>query len=72
MEGRGVHTDSRIEQENGRFAVYLDILMEDTEGRPAGLQVKRIAEYPTRHKAEIAAQWFLRAARRRGPDPTGF
>ena len=61
----GVHSEARVEPENGRFAVYLDVLMVERDGSPAGMQVRRINDYPTRRQAEIAAQWMLRAARRK-------
>jgi hypothetical protein len=61
----GVQTEARVEHERGRWAVYLDVFMVDDDGRPSGVQVRRIDDYPTRRQAEVAAAWMLRAARRR-------
>lgn len=68
----GVHTDARIERESGRHVLYLDVLTVDADGNPAGVITRRIADYPTEAKARVAASWILRAARRKGGDPTGF
>ena len=67
-----MHTDSRIEVEDGRYVVYLDVFMVDEMDRPTGVQSKRIAEYPRRRDAEIAASWMLRAARRTSRGQTGL
>ncbi|MEM1452008.1 MAG: hypothetical protein AAF957_13900 [Planctomycetota bacterium] len=64
MNEWGVHTDSRIEHEDGRYVVYLDVLMVDRSGMPSSVAEKRITDYATQRKAEIAASWMLRAARR--------
>lgn len=71
MRDRGVHTESRIELERGRFVVYLDVFMADERGRLDRVEHKRIDEYPTRRAAEIAAEWMVRAARRKTDGPTG-
>lgn len=64
MEPVGVHSEARVESERGRFAVYLDVYMAEGDGAPSGVQVRRIADYPTRRQAEVAATWILKAARR--------
>ena len=65
MNPIGVHSEARVEPERGRFAVYLDVYMVEQDGEPAGVQVRRITDYPTRREAEIAANWMLKAARRK-------
>lgn len=67
----GVHTDARVELEDGRYAVYLDILMVDDAQGPAGLRSTRISDYPDEKTARVAAEWMERAARRVSDDPTG-
>lgn len=69
---RGVHTESRIEVERGRYVVHLDVFIADSAGRLDRIEQKRIADYPSRRAAEIAAHWMLRAARRRPGRPTGL
>lgn len=66
-----MHTESRIEVEDGRYVVYLDVFMVDERDRPIGVESKRIAEYPRKRDAEIAASWMLRAARRNPRGQTG-
>jgi hypothetical protein len=58
---------ARIEREAGMWVVYLEILFTD------GVLRKRIAAYPSREKAEMAAHWMGRIADRDldGP-PTGL
>lgn len=68
----GVHTDARIELEQGRFVVYLDVLMVTAGGEPAGVHTTRINDYPNENAARIAAQWMERSARRQSDDPTGL
>ncbi|MEM8709497.1 MAG: hypothetical protein AAGG01_00980 [Planctomycetota bacterium] len=67
----GVHTDARIEEERGRFVVYLDTLMVTADGKPAGVRTTRINDYPDKNSASVAAKWMERSARRQSDDPTG-
>ena len=67
----GVHTDSRVELEDGRYVVYLDILMVTEGQQPDGVRATRIADYDNEQSARVAAQWMERAARRQNSDPTG-
>lgn len=64
---RGVHSEARIAVEDGRHVVYLDVFLVEEQGRPAGVVSRRLSDYPTRAKAEVAARWFERAARRGDP-----
>ena len=52
--------------------VYLDVYMGDANDRPTRVSAKRIATFPTRRAAEVAAQWMLRAARRDARGSTGL
>ncbi|MEM9800966.1 MAG: hypothetical protein AAGA20_11620 [Planctomycetota bacterium] len=73
VEGeRGTHTEARVEREDGRFVVYLDVFMTDASGAPTRVATKRIADYSSASKADVAATWMLRAARRQASDPTGL
>ncbi|MEM9379867.1 MAG: hypothetical protein AAGB93_07935 [Planctomycetota bacterium] len=72
MDERGSHTEARVELEAGRHVVYLDVYMVDANDRPTRVVPKRIAAYPTRRAADVAAEWMLRAARRDSSGPTGF
>ena len=64
---RGKLSATRIEFEQGRFVVYLDLIFVDRAGRLQSAEAKRINDYPTRAKAEIAARWIERAATRHRP-----
>lgn len=55
-----------IEEEYGRYVVYLDVVLVSGGVR------HRISDYPTRAKAETAAHWIVRQAGAVRPDPTGF
>ena len=65
-----------IEEENGRFIVYLQIdFYEPDEAGDQKFQTvrHRIQDYPKRRLAEVAASWIKRAAERDLPGPpTGF
>lgn len=69
MNERGVHTDARVEREQGRYVVYLDTILENRDGSPAGVRTTRINDYPTERLAAVAASWFERAARRENDRP---
>ncbi|MEM6566898.1 MAG: hypothetical protein AAF957_00715 [Planctomycetota bacterium] len=61
-----------MELEAGQHVVYLDVYMVDANDRPTRVSAKRIATFPTRRAAEVAAQWMLRAARRDARGSTGL
>ena len=71
LDEHGVHSEARIEHEQGRYVVYLDVYMVNAKGEPSGVVSRRIQEHATRRKAEIAARWIERAARRDTPPSTG-
>lgn len=59
----GATTD--IREENGRWAVYLDVgFWEQAAGGPLKVVRNRINDYSTRRDAEVAASWILRSADR--------
>lgn len=60
--------ETEIRHENGQWVVYLDVLFLDRAVH------HKINAYPTRRKAEIAADWIKRAASRdsRFRPPQGF
>jgi hypothetical protein len=56
-----------IEPEKGRWVLTLEVLMvPDT---PDYIVRHRIADYPTRNRAEVAAKWIVTAADRNLPHP---
>lgn len=56
-----------IEPECGRWVLTLEVLMvPDT---PDHIVRHRIADYPTRERAEVAAKWIVTAADRNLPHP---
>ncbi len=56
-----------IEPEKGRWVLTLEVVMvPDT---PDYIVRHRIADYPTRERAEVAAKWIVTAADRNLPHP---
>lgn len=69
----GVGVAGVVEQEAGRWVVYLEIASWDKNASDNPLQIRRhrIADYPTYERASIAAQWMQRTADRSpAPDLT--
>ncbi len=62
---RGDYSEARVEHEDGRWAVYLDVWLVDADHQAARVDSKRIADYPPRAKADVAARWIERGARRK-------
>jgi hypothetical protein len=62
---------ARIEPENGQWVVYLDVSFwkEDAIDSPIETVQRRITTYPTRARAELAANFMVRAAARNLPHP---
>jgi hypothetical protein len=56
-----------VEPERGRWVVYLEVTM--IPDRADYVVRHRIADYPTRRHAEIAARWIVGAASRDLPRP---
>jgi hypothetical protein len=56
-----------ITEEKGRWVLTLEILM--VPDRPDHIVRHRIADYPTRERAEVAAKWTVSAANRNLPHP---
>jgi len=71
---KAVAAKSWIEEENGRWVVYLEAGFWEAEESDNPMQVvrHRIADYATRREADVAATWMERGAERnlRTP-PTG-
>ncbi len=69
-----VWVETFVEEENGRFVVYLEVGFWETDENESFQTVRhRIQEYATRPKAEMAAKMFKRGAAKdlREP-PSGF
>jgi hypothetical protein len=59
-----------VEEEEGRWVVYLSVSFWNNEKHcPLETTKQRIADYPTREQAEVAAFWMHRSADRNLPDP---
>lgn len=60
-----------IQPEAGQWVVFLDISFwnEDSADTPIKTIRRRITTYPTRGRAEIAANFMVRAAARELPHP---
>ena len=65
FERNAIRAYARIERDAGMWVVYLDVLFTD------GIAKRRIAAYPSREKAEMAAKWMERAADRDLEGPPG-
>ena len=69
-----VYAQTFIEEEKGRFVVYIEVgFWEPNEPDTIQTIRRRIQAYPKRRAAEIAAHWIERAAKKdlRQP-PLGF
>ncbi len=54
-----------IEEERGRWVVYLEVGFWDAAGaEPVKITRRRIKDYPTRRDAEVAASWMERSSDR--------
>ncbi len=62
---------ARIEPESGHWAVFLDVSFwkEDAVDSPIETVCRRITTYPTKARAEMAANFMVRAAARNLPHP---
>ena len=62
---------ARIEPEAGQWVVFLDVSFwrEDSVDSPIETVRRRITTYPTRARAEMAANFMVRAAARNLPHP---
>lgn len=56
-----------IEPEKGRWVLTLEVVM--VPDKPDYIVRHRIADYPTRERAEVAAKWIVTAADRNLPHP---
>ncbi len=70
MPERPFHSDAVdvraiITEERGRWVLTLEVLM--VPDRPDHVVRHRIADYPTRQRAEVAAKWTVNAANRNVP-----
>ena len=68
----GFDTETYVIEENGRFAVYLDVAMVNEDpADPAPFHVRRhrIRDYATAQEAEVASRWIRRGAARTLPHP---
>jgi hypothetical protein len=69
--GKSIGVVARIEPEAGHWVVYLDVSFwnEDAVDSPIETVQRRITSYPTRARAEVAANLMVRAAARNLPHP---
>jgi hypothetical protein len=72
MTRPAVGIKAHIEEEKGRWVVYLDISFWRESGsydedNPLESVRKRIRDYPTKRDAEVAAHWIERTADRNNP-----
>jgi hypothetical protein len=72
MTRPAVGIKAHIEEEKGRWVVYLDISFWRENGsydehNPLESVRKRIRDYPTKRDAEVAAHWIERTADRNNP-----
>jgi hypothetical protein len=68
---RSVGVVARIEPEGGQWVVFLDVSFWNEQATEAPLTTvrRRIAVYPTIERAQIAANFMVRAAARDLPHP---
>lgn len=68
---RSVGIVARIEPESGHWVVFLDITFwnENSVDAPLDTVSRRISTYPTRERAQMAANFMVRAAARDLPHP---
>ena len=64
---------ARVELENGRWVVYLNVQswQPNDERHPIANNWKRINDYSTEKDAKVAASWYERSANRTIRPPTG-
>lgn len=61
----GLGLEVEIQQENGRWAVYLiTTFWAPARDLPIERVSRRIQDFPSRRQAEVAAAWYLRGAQR--------
>lgn len=74
-DDNAILAETTIEEENGQWVVYLEVVFWETQATEEPLQSvrHRIQAYRSRRRAEIAAHWIKRGAQRdlRNP-PTGL
>ena len=65
---------TRIENENGRWVVYLNVQSWEPEsaGHPVTNNWKRINDFSTEAEATVAASWYQRSANKQIRPPTGL
>ena len=62
---RAVASNAVVEEEYGRWVVYLEVGFWETGGaQPLKISRSRINDYPTRRDAEVAASWIQRSSDR--------
>ncbi len=68
---RSIGVVATIQPEGGQWTVFLDVSFwkEDSQEMPIETVRRRIATYPTRGRAEVAANLMVRAAARDLPHP---
>ena len=65
VAARAVGCNTLIEQENGRWVVYLEVGFWNAGGEtPISVNRSRINDYPTLRDAEVAASWIQRSSNR--------
>ncbi len=65
---------TRIEQENGRWVVYLNVQSwePNSDEHPVANQWQKINDYSSQAEAQVAASWYERSANRNIRPPSGF
>ena len=65
-DDNAILAETTIEEENGQWVVYLEVVFWDTDQIEEPLQSvrHRIQAYRSRNRAEIAAHWIKRGAQR--------
>ncbi len=61
---RAVGSSTFIQEEQGRWVVYLEVGFWEAGDTPMKVTRSRINDYPTRHDAEVAASWIQRSSDR--------
>jgi hypothetical protein len=68
---RAIGVTAEVVAERGQWVVFLDVSFwkEDSSEEPIETVRRRINTYPTRDRAELAANFMVRAAARNLPHP---
>lgn len=72
MTRPAVGLKAHIEEEKGRWVLYLDVFfwrdhVGEDDSTPLESERKRIRDYSTKREAEVAAHWIERTADRNNP-----